>query len=254
MATERIKSVLGRNGKNAREGRFTQEQVAAGVGEGWTKSTVSSVESGRRALSIAELVLYARALGVSVGALLADDDNPGVPLVGDLTAAQVQLILTGDVVELPQVDEGVATMRAADLDRLVADRLGITVTEVREHAKRHYGGRTLHAERERQASTYADQRTGVRQDPAAEVRGGVEGVRRADHVGRPGGARQHHVPAPTQHPARRDGEGPEAAKRAALQADRADSPQMRGAITKKLVDDMSDYVAAVKRQQQRSDA
>ena len=46
----------------------------------------------------------------------------------------------------------------------------------------------------------------------------------------------------------------DAAKRAALQADRADSPQMRGAITKTLVDDMSDYVAAVKRQQQRSDA
>jgi transcriptional regulator with XRE-family HTH domain len=254
MATERIRPVLGRNGRNAR-GKRPQEQIAAGVGQGWTKSTVSSIENGRRALSIAELVLYARALGVSVGALLADHDNPGVPLVGDLTAAQVQLILTGEVLEPPdQVNEGVATMRAAGLDRLVADRLGITVTEVREHAKRHYDGRTLHAERERRASAYATRD----REYARTLQQRCEEAAKAydDLITSATPEERDTIDFQIRRDTLRENwiHAEDAARRATLQAERADSPQMRGAITKTLVDEMSEYVAAVTRQQQRSDA
>jgi transcriptional regulator with XRE-family HTH domain len=253
MATERITALLGRNGRNIRDARgLTQQQVAAGVGEGWSKATVSAVESGRRQLSIAELVMYARALGVGVPALL-HDDTPSVPLVADLSAVQVQMILSGEAVELPETGEGVETMRAADLDRLAAKQLGVSVTEVREYAKAHYGS-TLHRERERIVAQYVER---DREYARERWERHEEAQAKYDDLLLTSTAEQRQT---IDFQSRRRyleelvAETRAAAEKAERQAERADTPQTRGHVTRELLEGFREYVAASNRQQKRGKA
>jgi hypothetical protein len=149
--------------------RARQEDVAAGaraVGLDWSRATVATIESGRRGLSVEELLLLPTILSIGIGAsasladlLVGDEPIALTPRIAVPQPALAQALSSVRAALAGPVDQAVTAARAKDLgdgvgdlfadeaEQTAAERLETHVWMVKELADQLWG-RGLSAERD----------------------------------------------------------------------------------------------------------
>lgn len=81
--------ILRRNLVRLRQQRgWDQQQLAVRI-RGWTRSTVAAVETGRREVSVEELLVLAETFGASLDDFLLVDDRERVSLLGEVVTREL---------------------------------------------------------------------------------------------------------------------------------------------------------------------